>query len=131
MLEAYGVFKVNRWKPFFRHLYTLIAVTIGFVLFRAETLPEAGMMIAKMFAGWQFAPGFGATLSMLLTPITAIMLPIAAFASLPFGGRLSLALEKRGGFAEASTYIIAFVGLLIAALCLSTSAYNPFIYFRF
>jgi len=131
MLEAYGVFKVQRWKPFFRHLYTLIAVTIGFVLFRAETLSEAGIMIAKMFAGWQFAPNFGATLSMLFTPITAIMLPIAAISSLPFGGKLTLALERRGGIAEASTYIIAFIGLLVAALCLSTSAYNPFIYFRF
>jgi len=88
-------------------------------------------MIAKMFAGWQFAPNFGATLSMLFTPITAIMLPIAAISSLPFGGKLTLALERRGGIAEASTYIIAFIGLLVAALCLSTSAYNPFIYFRF
>lgn len=131
MLESYGLLKPNRWKPFFRHLYTLVAVTVGFVLFRAETLPQAGMMIAKMFAGWQFTPELAATLSMLLTPITAVMLPIAAFASLPLGGNAALTLERRGGVAEAAGYIVAFAGLILAAMCLATSTYNPFIYFRF
>ena len=88
-------------------------------------------MIGRMFTHWQFTPLFAAQLSSFLQPITIFTLIIAAFASLSFGGKLSLMLESKGGIYEACTYIVAFIGFILCALCLSTSAYNPFIYFRF
>ena len=131
MLEAYGVFPVEKWKPFFRHAYTLLAVTVGFVLFRADSVSAAFGMIGIMFTGWQFSPQFAASLSALLTPITAAMLIIGALAALPFGGRIAARLDRKGGVYQGAVYLLAFAGLALSALCLSTSAYNPFIYFRF
>lgn len=131
MLEAYGVFPVEKWKPFFRHAYTLLAVTVGFVLFRADSVSTALGMIGIMFTGWRFSPQFAASLSALLTPITAAMLVIGALAALPFGGKIAARLDRKGGVYQGAVYALAFVGLALSALCLSTSAYNPFIYFRF
>ena len=131
MLEAYGVFPVEKWKPFFRHAYTLLAVTVGFVLFRADSVSAAFGMIGIMFTGWKFSPQFAASLSALLTPITAAMLIIGALAALPFGGRIAARLDRKGGVYQGAVYLLAFAGLALSALCLSTSAYNPFIYFRF
>ena len=131
MLEAYGVFPVEKWKPFFRHAYTLLAVTVGFVLFRADSVSAAFGMIGIMFTGWRFSPQFAASLSALLTPITAAMLIIGALAALPFGGRIAARLDRKGGVYQGAVYLLAFAGLALSALCLSTSAYNPFIYFRF
>ncbi len=131
MLEAYGVFPVEKWKPFFRHAYTLLAVTVGFVLFRADSVSAAFGMIGIMFTGWKFSPQFAASLSALLTPIIAAMLIIGALAALPFGGRIAARLDRKGGVYQGAVYLLAFAGLALSALCLSTSAYNPFIYFRF
>lgn len=131
MLESYGIFKVDKWKKPFRHVYTLVAVTIGFVLFRAETLGAAWSMISRMFTGWTFGGEQAARLSMLLSPIVIAVLIIAAFAALPYGGRLAERLTKRGGVCEGLVYAVSFIGFVLCALCLSTSAYNPFIYFRF
>ncbi len=131
MLEAYGLLTPEKWPKLLRHVYTLIAVAVGFVLFRAETLPAAWSMICSMFTGWRFGGELTAVLSRLLSPITLAALIVGAAAALPTGGRLSLALEKRGGIYEGLTYGVALAGLALCGLCLSTSAYNPFIYFRF
>ena len=131
MLESYGILKVDKWKKTFRHAYTLIAVTVGFVLFRAETLPIAWGMISRMFGGWTFGGECAAQLSLLLSPITIFALIAGCAASLPYGGRLAAKLTQRGGAYEGLVYGLSFVGLVLCALCLSTSAYNPFIYFRF
>ena len=131
MLESYGILKVNNWKKPVRHIYTIIAVTVGFVLFRAETLPMAWGMISRMFAGWTFGGEFAAQLSLLLSPIAIGALILGALASLPCGGRLAASLAQRGGAYEGLVYGLSFIGLVLCALCLSTSAYNPFIYFRF
>ena len=63
--------------------------------------------------------------------ITAAMLVIGALAALPFGGKIAARLDRKGGVYQGAVYALAFVGLALSALCLSTSAYNPFIYFRF
>jgi len=131
MLESYGILKVDKWKKPFRHAYTLIAVTVGFVLFRAETLPIAWGMISKMFGGWTFGGEYAAQLSLLLSPITIFALIAGCAASLPYGGRFAAKLTQRGGAYEGLVYGLSFIGLVLCALCLSTSAYNPFIYFRF
>ncbi|MBR2328618.1 MAG: MBOAT family protein, partial [Clostridia bacterium] len=70
-------------------------------------------------------------LSLLLSPITIAALIVGAIAALPYGGRLAAKLTQRGGSYEGLVYGLSFIGLVLCALCLSTSAYNPFIYFRF
>ena len=131
MLESYGVLKPDRWPSFIRRAYTLLAVTVGFVIFRAETLADGVFMIGRMFAGWRFTPLQNAELSLLLTPLCAAALIVGAAACSPFvhrmGERLSL---KFAGYAY-GIYAAALALLVLSALCVATSSYNPFIYFRF
>ena len=124
-----------------RHGYALLVVVLGWVLFRANTFPEA--------AGY-----FGALLG-LGQPAHA--LPLARYAgneaiwalclgtafSLPLWGAAKNAGAKIGGFIPARgrkiyfglgqvvEIVLVVALLLISAAWLAGGTYNPFIYFRF
>ena len=49
------------------HIYTLLVVVLGFTLFRADTLSDAGTMFAAMFGGCNFTPELSQLLHELLT----------------------------------------------------------------
>lgn len=129
MLEGYGVLKPEKWPKLVRRVYTLLAVTLGFVLFRADTFGGALMLAGRMFAGWSFAPELMAQFSLLATPLCITALAIGAFAASPAAHRLGEKLEAKGR--AAWVYAAAFALLVLSVLCLSTSSYNPFIYFKF
>ncbi len=131
MLESYGALKPDKWPAFLRRLYTLLVVTVSFVLFRAETIGGALMMLERMFAGFAFTPGHAAVLSSLLSPLCVAALAIGALACAPFARTLfEKRAERREGWAAAG-YFAAFALFALSVLCLSSSTYNPFIYFRF
>ena len=121
------------------HIYTLLAVTLGFVLFRADTIGYGFGYIGRMFAG-----GFdAASLSTALGQLTPWFLMILAAAILgcapirPLADRLRAKLY--GGdtltagltAVQACLYALAFAGLFFCILRLAPGGYNPFIYFRF
>ncbi len=130
MLEA-SVLKVKKWPRVIRHIYVLLAVTAGFVLFRSDTFAQAADMLSAMFTGWSVTLEQAAIFSRLLSPIVLFALPVAALASTPLASRLGAALSARSRAWETAIYLVALLLLALSALCLSTSAYNPFIYFRF
>ncbi len=125
------------WTPL-QHLYVVVAFTVGWVLFRAETLSQAGSFLAAM-AGFAEGEGIVYTPALFLTPTVAIALAIGAVGSLPILPTVSDAWAKRceqGGtitaLAHASFRVVATVTLfLICAVQLSAATHNPFIYFRF
>ena len=123
------------------HLYTLLVVMCGWVLFRAGDFGRA-LAFFRALAGWG-APG-GRPLGVeLLTPEVALALAAGALGSTPIlprlqerwrafagsrEGPLRPALEALAGGAQAA----ALAGLLLlCAVSLSSGTYNPFIYFRF
>ena len=122
------------------HVYTMLVVTVGFVIFRADTLGQACHIIGKMFTG------FGASAASLsfawqqLTPHFLAMLAVAVAGCAPLRRlteRLRAEAEEGGGlppkegFVQAALYLAAFVLLLWCIVRLSGGSYNPFIYFRF
>ncbi len=129
MLESYGILKPEKWPKPLRRVYTLLAVTVGFVLFRAATFGSALALIGNMFAIWRFVPEATAQLSLLATPLCLAALVIGALAASPAAHRLGEKLEAKGN--AALLYAAAFALLVVSVLCLSTSSYNPFIYFKF
>ncbi len=131
MLESYGALKPAKWPRALRHVYTLLAVTIGFVFFRAETMGQALGLIGRMFAGWHVSAAALAELSALVTPLCIAALVTAAFACTPVMHRLGERLSARRPAWEGMIYAAALLLAVLSALCLSTAAYNPFIYFRF
>ncbi len=130
MLES-SVLNVKKWPRVLSRVYVLLAVTIGFVLFRADTFSQAADMVAAMFTRWSVSLEQTAIFSSLLSPIVLFTLPVAALASTPLANRYGALLSAKTAAWETLIYCAALLLLALSALCLSTSAYNPFIYFRF
>lgn len=129
MMEEFVPFfqKENRgWKKVLGHMYVVLAVMIGFVFFRADTMSQGVSWICKMFAGLQFDDAAMRLVLSLLTPVH-----LAAFAA---GITASMPVMENLGKAERLQKILwpsSLVLLLVCILNLAGGTYNPFIYFRF
>jgi alginate O-acetyltransferase complex protein AlgI len=133
--------RIGVWSPV-AHAATLLIVLVGWVLFRAETLSQAGAFLAAM-AGQ--ASGMGAEWypEMYLDPVFAIAFLAGLVGSLPWQPALVRAWRatversqggRRAAF-DALGQLAAFAALaavgLASAMQLSVATHNPFIYFRF
>ena len=134
MLETYQI--VPTKKKWFRplgHVYTLLVVVIGFVLFRADTLTQGFGMIGAMFAP---AAGASAAVSEILTlisPLTLLIFGFALLLSTPVFRVLRQMAERSGKIIpyQYAACIGSLALFALSVLSLVSSSYNPFIYFRF
>ena len=112
------------------HVFTLLMVLLSFVLFRADTLGQAGLIYGQMFTG--FAPTLqsGALLRSLATPLNVAALAVCVGASLPVLPRLRR-LAGESPLWEAASYLCSLGLLALCVMNLAGSDFNPFIYFRF
>lgn len=123
------------------HLYTMLAVTVGFVIFRADTLGYAFAFIGKMFTGFSCSPASMSFVCQQMTPFFFAMLAAAVIGCAPLhslaqkipalSGRDEAAFALREDVIQTVSYLGAFALLLWCILRLSGGSYNPFIYFRF
>ncbi len=112
-----------------RHLYAMVIVVLGWVLFRCEGLSAVGSYLGAMFglsgAGW------GQALYFLRQ--YGVFLVVGAVASLPVKDALRAALQRRKA-ERAIQWGSALAGLALLGLSflqLISSTANPFIYYRF
>ena len=143
----HGIFSfLEEWIPGLRklpkvlaHLYTMLVVTVGFVIFRADTIGEAWGMIGRMFTGFAVSAESLSFVRMQLTPYFIVMFLAAVLFCGPAeqlvkrlrsAGWAELSEEKMSGV-QTALFAAAFVLLLWCLIRLSGGAYNPFIYFRF
>ncbi len=111
-----------------RHVYTMLVVILGFVLFNAVDLSQAGGDLAAMF-------GFGGL--PLVTPHTlyclksfAVLLIAGCIGATPVPKQTALKLEgRRYGAVLGMAWMIAM--LLISTAYLVDGSFSPFLYFRF
>jgi alginate O-acetyltransferase complex protein AlgI len=162
VLERLGLARLvqRTWRPL-RHAYTLAVVMVGWVLFRAETLPDAVAFLAAMAGRAATAPT-PFTVIWYLTPALWLTLAAGAIGSFPIGPSLTRLTERAaatfgsreadgfgatglsapsatelGAFLQGRTAFntagVAFLGLVLIASIVQIAArtYNPFIYFRF
>ncbi len=122
------------------HIYTLLVVTVGFVLFRADTIGQGFTVIGKMFAGFDLTDSSMSLVLTQLTPWFLVMLIAAVIGCAPIRPLADKLRASLYGEAELTTgykvvqivlYIGAFFLLFWCMLRLSATSYNPFIYFRF
>ncbi len=116
------------------HIYALLVVCVGFVMFRADTFGQGMFMIGTMFGGWEFSSLQMAIVWEQLTPIFLVTLVVAVFGSAPFIPKAAEACLARENLRKPATYfsyMASFVLLILCMLSLSSGTYNPFIYFRF
>ncbi|MBR6408219.1 MAG: MBOAT family protein [Clostridia bacterium] len=140
LLEEYipAVKRIPRWLS---HVYTLLVVCVGFVLFRADTVGQGFSMIGQMFGGFGFSSQSLSLALQQLTPWFIVMLIAAIIGAAPIrplADRVRGAIQSDGTAlsgkqtaVQTALYIVSFLLLAWCIIRLSGSTYNPFIYFRF
>lgn len=125
---------VKKLPKVLAHIYALLVVCVGFVMFRADTFGQGMFMIGTMFGGWEFSSVQMAIVWEQLTPIFLVTLVVAVFGSAPLISKAAEACLARENLRKPATYfsyMASFVLLMLCMLSLSSGTYNPFIYFRF
>ncbi|MDE6621102.1 MAG: MBOAT family protein [Lachnospiraceae bacterium] len=123
-LEDKGVFPLK--NRMFAHIYTMLVVICGFVIFRADTVGQAVHILGAMFTGFHMEAVEMMILAKLLTPWNAVCAIAAAVLSTPVSGWLKQKIKKETVFYAASVVLLA-----VCIMELASGSYNPFIYFRF
>ena len=124
----------SRAGRFVSKAYTLLAVMLLFVVFRADSISQAFFMIGRMFTGGTSRYGLY-LLRSLLNPAACFVIFIAFL----FAGRLPLAVSQKiskSAITRTNAYRIFSAGALLTlyVLCIMSLArggFNPFIYFQF
>lgn len=125
VLEDCGAIPVDKLKgKRIGQLYTLLVVVLGFTLFRADTLSQAGAMYAAMFSGIGLHWVGTAAVWAKFTPAFALTLCLALLLCTPVAREHT---PKR----ESVTFIGSLGLLLLCMMYLAAGSFNPFIYFRF
>lgn len=130
ILEKLVLLRFLEKHRIFGHVYLLLAVVFGFVLFDASTLSGAWDCIRGMLGlgGLPIASAEG----LYLLKSNALLLILAALGATPLPKRIAKALEERCPKAAALLYPAALCALLlICTAYLVDGSYNPFLYFRF
>ncbi|GMR06845.1 MAG: MBOAT family protein [Gammaproteobacteria bacterium] len=132
-----GKHLAKAWAPF-RYFYAIFVVTIAWVFFRADTLPDALAYLSVMFGlSGDAAPIY--SVPYMLTNEAAVALIFGIVFATPLYPTITRKLSRHkysNSISAISQKVIPEIALvsLLLALGLSsvaTSTYNPFIYFRF
>ena len=130
---------IKKLPKVLRHIYTLLTVTLGFVLFRADSIGEALVFIGKMFAGTDFSAATMSFTVQALTPYFLFMLLMAIFCCGPFDTLAEQVrrleekevLTKKETAVQNISFVLCCLLLVWCMIRLAGGSYNPFIYFRF
>jgi alginate O-acetyltransferase complex protein AlgI len=141
VIERRGLTSWMHRSAVLRHVYTLLVVMVGWVLFRSETFAQAAVFLRAMCG---LARGEGGFPLMWFVQPDILFAVIAGIAfSAPLG---PLVLKRVEGFLETAAehrkfaYIWLFssvrlvgacVAMLLCVTVLASGTHNPFIYFRF
>lgn len=107
--------------------YAMLVVVLGWVMFRADTLPAAAAYFKKMFG---LIPDKYAALNPVYY-VDGQELLAFAFAVLLSTPAARNFFDARGKYRSAAVQIVMLVLFLISASMIAAGTYNPFIYFRF
>jgi alginate O-acetyltransferase complex protein AlgI len=118
------------------HVYTLGVVMVGWVFFRAETLPGS-LAFLRALAGLSPALPTPFTVDWYFTPEVALALAAGVIGSIPWvpalAARINVAPRRAGlAWGVPALNTAALAALLVASIMqMAARTYNPFIYFRF
>mgnify|MGYP001352680578 CR=1 FL=1 len=131
---------LGRLPKVINHIYALLAVTVGFVIFRADTIGQGFDFIGNMFAGFNITDKSLSLALTQLTPWFIVMFNAAIIGCTPIkpiadkfriSGSATALVGKKQNVAQTVLYVLAFALLIWCIIRLSGTSYNPFIYFRF
>ena len=114
------------------HVYVLLAVTLGFVLFDAASLKDALHQLGTLF-GAGTASGLG-TEALYMLRSYGVVLALAALGATPLPAMLWKKVREAKSLAPVLTVAEPLCTFALLALCtafLVDGSFNPFLYFRF
>ncbi len=112
--------------------YTLLAVLLGFVMFRSADVSQGFAVLGRMFSFAGTSPATALALRKVLTPVRIGFLVLGALFCAP----VIPAAEKRLAFdgsagQELAADALALAGLAVCALAMAGGGFAPFIYQQF
>lgn len=129
------VVPVKKLPRILGHIYNIVIVTVGFVVFRADTIGQGVGMIRRMFCGWDFSGDLMNVALRYCTPLLIFVVIIGFLGAFSWKRCAENYLRRKSSSVqnsvEVGTYVAAIGLLLLCMLSLSSGTYNPFIYFRF
>jgi alginate O-acetyltransferase complex protein AlgI len=111
------------------HVWTLLAVCVGFVFFRAETLAGGLQVLRAMLGLVPVSAASTAALHAAVPPLTAILLCVGAVCALPVRKLFKGFPETQAG--RALSYAASIALLVLCVMRLAAGGFAPFIYFQF
>ena len=134
-LERLGVLRIIKGKgSFLTHIYTVFAVMVGFVIFRADSISQAWQYLGSMFDLGSFSEGASQAL-VYMNPYLLCTFCIAFMASAPILPAVRRRFESLPEAGKGVVKGVSYVGSMLLFLCcvmaVASNAYSPFIYFRF
>ena len=114
------------------HVYVLLAVTLGFVLFDAASLKDALHQLGTLF-GAGTASGLG-TEALYMLRSYGVVLALAVLGATPLPAMLWKKVQEAKSLAPVLTVAEPICTFALLALCtafLVDGSFNPFLYFRF
>jgi len=137
-LEGLWEERLNAWRErtlprVILHVYTLLAVMLGFVMFRAESPAQGFAMLGRMFAFASAGTAGRIAAGTILTPARIAALLAGILFSLPAAPALEKRAAARLGPAgtELAGDALALLGLFVCVLAMSAGGFSPFIYQQF
>lgn len=134
VLEDVGAVPARLRRSALGHVYAMLVIVPGFVLFRADTLGQAGLLLGQMFTGFSVTPLHTLALRGLLDPYTVCVLVCALLLAAGLPQRALRRFDRSGAPAPVRDGVHAAlsIGLFLASMVtLAGAAFDPFIYFRF
>ena len=139
-LESLRVLDVARWRKTaagraLSRVYALLAVSLGFVMFRAPDVGSGFAYLGTMFTRWELPAAARLLLARSADGYTLALLALGAHISLPVLPALRRRHPSPGGAlrpaADAAGYALSLVLLVLCASAIASGGFAPFIYFQF
>ena len=128
MLEKLFLLKLLKKLPAaVGHIYAIIIFVLGWVLFYFEDMGEMWIFITRLFGGAGLMPSADVT-ALVLSYVPLLL--IAGVASTPLAVFLYGKIKSRSVLAAFDTAACA-ASLAVCTAAIVSSAYNPFLYFKF
>ncbi len=124
---------LEKLPAFFRHVYTMLLVMLGWAIFSFDSLKDGLSYIRALFGGYGQLVWDWDGLYLLYTNIALLLIAAVGSTPLPqkLWNRLSGRLAGHPVSVGAMETCLVAAGMLLSIAFLVDASYNPFLYFRF
>lgn len=130
IIERIGFDKTLQKAPIVGHIYTLLVVIVGWVLFRFDELHIGVAYLKRMFFPWRYMETVYAIWEVV--PIRAWVVAAAAILGCGLLQKIITKIKVVSNLKDGKTELLYCMLIIILSFSMLTGdSYNPFIYFKF